>query len=116
MTPERAKLPDHANDLDQRELPLEQVGIENLSYPITVLDRQNERQQTVANVDLAVALAAEHRGTHMSRFVEVLDSMRGEMTIRRLPELNIQGDSKPKARSTSVPLLSKTYPSVGCIR
>ena len=46
MTPERAKLPDHANDLDQRELPLEQVGIENLSYPITVLDRQtNDSKQ-----------------------------------------------------------------------
>lgn len=87
MTPERSRLPDHANDTDHRDLPLAQVGIENLSYPITVLDRRNEQQHTVATVDLAVALAAEHRGTHMSRFVEVLDSMRGEMTIRRLPEL-----------------------------
>ena len=87
MTPERARLPDHANDPDHRELPLSEVGIDNLSYPITVLDRQNERQHTIANVDLGVSLAAEHRGTHMSRFVEVLDSMRGEMTIRHLPEL-----------------------------
>ena len=115
MTPERAKLPDHANDLDQRELPLEQVGIENLSYPITVLDRQNERQQTVANVDLAVALAAEHRGTHMSRFVEVLDSMRGEMTIRRLPELLTTIQRRLEAREAFVRLrfpyfLEKTAP------
>ncbi len=76
---------DVQNRPDHREIPIDRVGVTNLSYPIIVWDRQNEKQSTVADVTLSVALPHHFKGTHMSRFLEVLNDHRGEITIRTLP-------------------------------
>ena len=83
----RATLPDHASHKDTRRLPIDKVGIEHLSYPIEVLDKSRKVQATVATLSLSVGLPAEFKGTHMSRFVEVLNAVRGEMTVRNLPNI-----------------------------
>ena len=83
----REALPDHASELDPRGLPIDRVGIEELSYPIQVLDRSQKWQHTVAEIALSVRLPQQFKGTHMSRFVEVLNSVHGEMTFRNLPEI-----------------------------
>jgi GTP cyclohydrolase I len=80
-------LPDHASQEDERALAIDKVGIKDLSYPIQVLDKHNQVQHTVARVNLYVGLPQQFKGTHMSRFVEVLNARRGEMTIRNLPEI-----------------------------
>ena len=80
-------LPDHASEFDGRELAIDKVGIKDLSYPIDVLDRQQQVQHTVAKVNLYVGLPQHFKGTHMSRFVEVLNARRGEMTIRNMPSI-----------------------------
>ncbi len=80
-------LPDHASLPDDRALDIERVGIHDLRYPIQVLDRQEELQSTVARVSAFVGLPRQFKGTHMSRFVEVLNSVKGEMTIRNMPEI-----------------------------
>jgi GTP cyclohydrolase I len=80
-------LPDHASELDDRALAIDKVGIKDLSYPIQVLDKQNVVQHTVARVNLYVGLPHHFKGTHMSRFVEILNARRGEMTIRNMPEI-----------------------------
>jgi len=80
-------LPDHASEHDDRALAINKVGIKDLSYPIQVLDRQNQTQHTVARVNLYVGLPEQFKGTHMSRFVEILNACRGEMTIRNMPEI-----------------------------
>ncbi len=72
---------------DQRGIPLNHAGVSDLRYPIVVLDRARERQQTVARIAMSVALPKEFKGTHMSRFIEVLESHRGEVTLRTLPAL-----------------------------
>ncbi len=72
---------------DDRRIAIDQVGVSGLRYPITVLDRMRERQDTVATISMSVALPAEAKGTHMSRFVEVLNDHRGEMTVRTLPAI-----------------------------
>ena len=59
---------------DDRDLPIDEVGIDELRYPVLVAGRGGERQQTVATVAMNVDLAAEVKGTHMSRFVETLDA------------------------------------------
>lgn len=82
-----ADLPDHASDLDDRALAIDKVGIKSLSYPIQVLDRDNNVQHTIAEVNLYVGLPHHFKGTHMSRFIEVLNARRGEMTIRNMPEI-----------------------------
>ena len=85
-TPEaRRDLPDHASATDDRGLPIDRVGIRGLTYPIRVLDRNHEAQATVAEIGLYVSLPADQKGTHMSRLVEVLHSIRGELTIRNMP-------------------------------
>src|SRR5512136_246755 len=72
---------------DYRGMPIEQVGIRTIRYPITVRDRSAERQHTVASVSLSVNLPHTYRGTHMSRFVEVLDRHASEVSYHTLGEI-----------------------------
>ena len=80
-------LPDHAAEHDDRALAIDKVGIKDLSYPVQVLDRSNQVQHTVARVNLYVSLPHHFKGTHMSRFIEILNARRGEMTIRNMPSI-----------------------------
>ena len=80
-----ATLEDVQNRTDERGFPIDQVGVSGLRYPITVLDRENARQQTVATLALSVNLPQRFKGTHMSRFIEILDAHRGELTMRTVP-------------------------------
>ncbi len=91
--PIRDLLPDHASHADDRGIPLDRVGIRGLRWPVTVWDRQNRAQPVVAEIDATVSLPGDVKGTHMSRFVEVLGSVRGELSLHTLPELcsQIQG-------------------------
>lgn len=72
---------------DARAIPIDIVGVSDLRYPIVVLDRAKEKQTTVATLSLAVSLPHDQKGTHMSRFVEVLEEHRGELTLRTMPAL-----------------------------
>ena len=62
---------DVQNRNDDRRIPLQKVGVRNVSHPITVLDRDHRTQQTVASLDLFASLPHDYKGTHMSRFIEV---------------------------------------------
>ena len=57
---------------DTRNIALKKVGINSLKWPIKVLDKANKEQSTVSTMDLSVYLPHDQRGTHMSRFVEVV--------------------------------------------
>jgi GTP cyclohydrolase IB len=70
---------------DFRNLPIQRVGVTNLRYPIVVLDREKSRQETVASFTLSVSLPHHFKGTHMSRFIEVLNEHRGEITMHTVP-------------------------------
>lgn len=72
---------------DDREVAIDQVGVSDLQYPIVVLDRAHERQRTVARLSMSVGLPHHFKGTHMSRFIEVLNEHRGEFTLRTLPKM-----------------------------
>ena len=100
----RDSLPDHANDLDSRGLAIDRVGISDLDYPIVVLDKRHEQQHTVAKVTASVTLPSDRRGTHMSRFVEVLNSVRGEITVRNLPKILRQVQDRLEADRVQVHL------------
>lgn len=70
---------------DERGIALDRAGVSGLRYPITVLDKADGRQETVAEVSMSVSLPHHFKGTHMSRFIEILNSHRGEITMRTLP-------------------------------
>jgi GTP cyclohydrolase I len=52
-----------------------------------VLDRTDSRQSTIATIALSVSLPHHFKGTHMSRFIEILNAHTGEFTVRTLPEI-----------------------------
>jgi GTP cyclohydrolase IB len=57
---------------DTRQLPINQVGIKDINHPVRVKDRSAGYQHTVANFSMYVNLPHNFKGTHMSRFVEIL--------------------------------------------
>jgi GTP cyclohydrolase I len=69
-------LHDMQSEPDNRELAIDRVGVKNLCYPIQIRDRHagdgEHLQNTVATIQLTVDLPHHFKGTHMSRFVEVL--------------------------------------------
>lgn len=56
---------------DDREIPIEKVGVSGLRHPITVMDRAAEIQRTIATLGLSVGLPQDTKGTHMSRYYAV---------------------------------------------
>jgi len=78
---------DVQSEKDERNISIEKVGVSSLRYPIRVMDRQNGFQNTVALVDIFVDLPSDYRGTHMSRFVEVLNRHRNNMSLSNLEKI-----------------------------
>ncbi|MDD3649139.1 MAG: GTP cyclohydrolase FolE2 [Candidatus Hydrothermia bacterium] len=72
---------------DSRKIPIDKVGIEDLIYPIRVMDRANVLQHTIAKVKLSVELPHNFRGTHMSRFVEVLNKHSNNITLHNIEDI-----------------------------
>ena len=75
---------DIQNQPDDRNIPIDKVGIKNLKYPITVLDKGQGLQKTVALINMYVNLPADYKGTHMSRFVEMLHLLRPEVSLKNI--------------------------------
>ncbi|MDB6046551.1 MAG: hypothetical protein JWM63_5102 [Gammaproteobacteria bacterium] len=61
---------------DTRRLPINRVGIKDISHPVRVKDRSAGEQHTIANFNMYVSLPHNFKGTHMSRFVEILHTER----------------------------------------
>ncbi len=80
-------LKDVQNLKDKRGIAIDKVGIKNLHYPISVLDKAKSFQHTVADINMYVDLPHYFKGTHMSRFLEVLNEHRGEISIVSFPDI-----------------------------
>ena len=66
---------------DKRNIAIDKVGIKDIRHPVQVKDRSGHIQHTVANFNMYVDLPHEFKGTHMSRFVEILNSHDWEITV-----------------------------------
>lgn len=80
-------LPDIQATPDTRGIAINQVGVSDLRYPIQVTDHQGNPFPTVATISMSVHLPHHFKGTHMSRFIEVLGKHEGEVTSRTLPQI-----------------------------
>lgn len=67
-------LRDTQNEPDHRRIVIDRVGVKNLRFPIRVAVGPNDTQSTIATVQLTAELPHEFKGTHMSRFLEVIQS------------------------------------------
>jgi GTP cyclohydrolase I len=66
-------MPDVQSSPDRRNIAIDKVGVKHIRYPITLLQPTGGEQHTVANVNLYVSLPKHKKGTHMSRFLEILN-------------------------------------------
>jgi GTP cyclohydrolase I len=78
---EKLPIPDVQNSPDTRELPIDRVGIKGIRHPVRVADCGNGVQHTVANFNMYVHLPHQFKGTHMSRFVEILNAHEREISV-----------------------------------
>jgi GTP cyclohydrolase I len=85
--PEKIHLPDVQASSDQRRLAIQQVGVRGMRYPLQLRDKDGAVQATVATVEMTVGLPPELKGTHMSRFVEILEAQQAPLSIAELPAL-----------------------------
>ncbi|MEG1603002.1 MAG: GTP cyclohydrolase FolE2 [Cloacibacillus sp.] len=109
---------DVQNETDTRRLAIDRVGIRDISWPISVPDRTNGTQETVAQVSLSVSLPQDYRGTHMSRFIEVLSAQEKSVTFHNMEGLLCSLKERLKARDAhtifSFPyFITKTAPVSG---
>jgi GTP cyclohydrolase IB len=74
-------IPDVQGSADSRQLPINKVGIKAIRHPIKVLDKSGGVQHTVATFSMYVGLPHNFKGTHMSRFVQILNSREREISV-----------------------------------
>lgn len=89
---------DIQSEEDTRQIPLQKVGVRNVQYPVTVLDKLHKTQRTTATVDLFVNLPHKYKGTHMSRFIEVFHKYHSDITMQHfldmLDEIRVRLDAQ----------------------
>jgi GTP cyclohydrolase I len=90
---------DIQNQKDHRKIEINKVGVKNIRYPITVLDKAKGVQHTVASVNMYVDLPHQFKGTHMSRFVEILNKFKGEISIKSFSSILLEMKLRLKAKS-----------------
>jgi len=90
---------DIQNSRDYRQVEINKVGVKNIQYPITVLDKRNRVQNTVGKVSMYVNLPHHFKGTHMSRFIEILNEYRGTINIEAIATILNKMKEKLNAHS-----------------
>ena len=74
-------IPDVQNSADTRRLAINKVGIKDIRHPVRVRDRSGGEQHTIATFNMYVNLPHNFKGTHMSRFVEILNVPGREISV-----------------------------------
>jgi len=90
---------DIQNQRDHRKIEINKVGVKNIRYPITVLDKAKRVQHTVAHVNMYVDLPHQFKGTHMSRFIEILNKYKGDISIQTFSNILFEMKQRLRAKS-----------------
>ena len=120
MSQNRLKAPlinldDKQSERDTRELRIDKVGVRGLRFPIQVRDKARSIQNTVATIGMFVDLPKEFKGTHMSRFVEVLNAHGNIIHVENIADIlhSLQRELKSATSHLEMEFpyfLSKTSP------
>ncbi len=84
---------------DSRQIEINKVGIKDIRHPVRVRDRTGEEQHTVATFAMYVNLPQDFKGTHMSRFVSILEGQEREITVESFHEMLAEMTHRLEARS-----------------
>lgn len=81
------KIDDVQSYADTRRIAINKVGIKDIRHPVRVRDRNGGEQHTIANFNMYVDLPHNFKGTHMSRFVEILNKHEREISIASFKDM-----------------------------
>ncbi len=82
-----AHLHDKQSESDHRQLPIDKVGVRGLRFPIQIRDKARSLQNTIATIGMYVDLPKEFKGTHMSRFIEVLHAHGSVVHVENITDI-----------------------------
>jgi GTP cyclohydrolase IB len=99
VPPDTNSIEDVQARADSRRLPINKVGIKDVYHPVRVKDRSSGEQHTIANFNMYVALPHNFKGTHMSRFVEVLHRNEREISVESFRDILVEMTEKLDAES-----------------
>ena len=100
---------------DTRQIPINKVGIKDIRHPVRIADRTGGEQHTIANFNMYVNLPHNFKGTHMSRFVEILNNHEREISVKSFKEMMVEMTERLEADSGHVEMnfpyfVNKTAP------
>jgi GTP cyclohydrolase I len=98
---------DVQNHADDRNIDIDQVGVKGIRYPITVLDKNMGKQQTVGTINMYVSLPRQYKGTHMSRFVEILNEHSKRISLQNFTDILKEMKRRLNAQSANMEI---TFP------
>ncbi|MDD2904356.1 MAG: GTP cyclohydrolase FolE2 [Syntrophales bacterium] len=98
---------DVQNHASPRTIDIDKVGVKNISYPIVVLDKFKGTQHTVARINMYVNLPHRHKGTHMSRFIEILSEYRRDISLKNIGSILEETRRRLNAQSAHIEM---TFP------
>jgi len=78
---------DVQSSADTRQIAINKVGIKDIRHPVRIQDRTGGEQHTIANFNMYVNLPHNFKGTHMSRFVEILNNHERELSVKSFKEV-----------------------------
>ena len=85
--PTTPEIPDVQGSADQRRIAINKVGIKDIRHPVVVKDRSNGHQHTIATFNMFVYLPHHFKGTHMSRFVKILNDHEKEISVESFKDM-----------------------------
>nr|WP_026177499.1 GTP cyclohydrolase FolE2 [Thiobacillus denitrificans] len=95
-------MPDVQNTPDARRIAIDKVGIKAVRHPVKVLDKSGGVQHTIALFNMYVHLPHHFKGTHMSRFLEILNGYEREISVESFEHMLRQMVERLEARSGHV--------------
>jgi GTP cyclohydrolase I len=87
IAPTTDPIADVQSSTDTRRIAIDRVGIKDIRHPVRVKDRSEGEQHTIANFNMYVYLPHNFKGTHMSRFVQILNSHEREISVGSFKEM-----------------------------
>ncbi|MCK5521787.1 MAG: GTP cyclohydrolase I FolE2 [Thiomargarita sp.] len=96
---------------DTRRIAINKVGIKDIKHPVRVKDRSGREQYTIANFNMYVSLPHDFKGTHMSRFVEILNEHEYEITVQSFKNMLAEMNRRLEASSGHIEM-TFTYFSI----
>ena len=111
----KVAMEDVQSSADTRQIPINKVGIKDIRHPVRVADRTGAEQHTIANFNMYVNLPHNFKGTHMSRFVEILNNHEREITVKSFKEMMVEMTERLEADSGHIEMnfpyfVNKTAP------